>query len=1488
MKNKLLASILTACMLLTMLPTAAFAAETEAEPGTEQTASGPENAGNQPDGGGDDAGGPDNNRSSETANVSSREELEAALKDSSVSTINIDSNIDMGDTDWNGVQIEKGRTLVINGNDNTISGLKVHKAYMGPNGSGIPGDGGSADYYTAWIADNKGTLTINDLTFSDAEIDANPLTTEKQSTGSSIFAVVVANNSGELTYNNVNVVGSTVRGYSKVGLLHGFTQNNGSFVANKCSVENSQVVLEADGSDKEAALSGILIGYDGNNAARTNGIKMSGCEITINSSVQWNAEIQTKPDGTRYVSNWGLTSPTYTHGSNGTDSVAFVAEVGGYQYETLPAAIAAAQDGETVKLLENITEANAIQIPQDADITLNLNGQVLMVTNGDALLNNGVLTILDSLTGGKIISENSGAIGVGSGSTTTIQSGTFESVEGAVFTSKSIGATINIEGGTFSASDNAVIAGNGSSRTGDPNVINIKGGTFNGSIKSSGYVACGIYAPWKDQIKVSGGTFNITGGAGIVARAGTVTVTGGEFKTTGNVTGMVGDSRNVVPCAALVFDSAANYPGMTETSKISVSGGTFISDSGVDAVNAVENGDTSRISIASGIFSSDVKDYCATGYTAVKDETTGLWTVKASEGMVAKPEGNGDGSVSAEVGGEFAGTENGNDGVEVENSKLEIDVTTGGENKPNENVNKTTVTIQPASLESVKNSSVSNVEITTDVGVVTLDKAAWDSITENAGGSSVTLTVEKKADGSSPADWTVSAVDSKGETVFSSEDQRDGEISISVPYTKENLNDGDQVVVYYIGENGQLEAMTTTYNQENKTLTWSTDHLSDFGDVIIGPDTEAVWISGTELKAGTLADALSAVASKGGTIDLVNNATLADAKFVISKNVTIQKSAVATNVPAISATVAAGETAGAFTVTENASLTLNGVKLVVQGTANTETDGGKYDGTGIILNNSANGTGGKFILNNAEVELTELQRGMVFQVTASNLASIEMNSSKLTIQNIDGNASNGGMWSIKNDSTVIVSHCGNHGLSVQEITVDHSMIHVDDAGYVGVLAQKVELKNGAEVSVTNSGNQLPLDSQWAPNGEKYENAVEIKKGGSLSVDETSSMELTGNKSNSILIADQGSLDNQGTITGEIVIAGSTQHLVKVLVDGKIVAAATVADKGSYTLPAAPSKSGYDFKGWSNGTATYAANAQVENITADMEFTAKWEKQKDDSSSGSSDNERTYAIITEDDGNGSVTVSADEASAGTRITVTVKPDAGYELDELTVTDAKNKDLKVTKRSETTYTFHMADSKVTVEASFAKDGTVQQPDTRFDDVAKSAWYYKAVEYVAENGIMSGVSAREFAPNAGFSRAMLAQTLYAMSGKPAVKAESTFADVAANAWYADAVNWAAEKGYVSGVGDGKFAPDASVTREQMALILYRYAGSPDASGMAQKEFADSSSVSAYAVDAIRWAVHEGLISGMENNTLAPQGTATRAQVAQILMNFHQKLDK
>ena len=210
------------------------------------------------------------------------------------------------------------------------------------------------------------------------------------------------------------------------------------------------------------------------------------------------------------------------------------------------------------------------------------------------------------------------------------------------------------------------------------------------------------------------------------------------------------------------------------------------------------------------------------------------------------------------------------------------------------------------------------------------------------------------------------------------------------------------------------------------------------------------------------------------------------------------------------------------------------------------------------------------------------------------------------------------------------------------------------------------------------------------------------------------------------------------------------------------------------------------------------------------------KKNSDSSSGSSDNERTYAIITEDDGNGSVTVSADEASAGTRITVTVKPDAGYELDELTVTDAKNKDLKVTKRSETTYTFHMADSKVTVEASFKLIET--EPENPFTDISKSDYFYDAVLWAVDKGITSGTSANTFSPDASCTRAQMVTFLWRANASPVVNYAMDFTDVAADAYYAEAVRLAVSEGVTAGTGDKAFSPDADCTRAQIVTFMYR----------------------------------------------------------------------
>lgn len=301
----------------------------------------------------------------------------------------------------------------------------------------------------------------------------------------------------------------------------------------------------------------------------------------------------------------------------------------------------AADENGVITLTENVTLTSTFVVNAEQDLTLDLNGYSL--TNaGTVILNNGRLTIRDTTKNGSIVSTNYVAISAGHNSTTTIEYANVRSVEGAVITSYATGATITIKDGVFSASDNAVIAGNGN-RTDDlasgkpervnPNTITINGGEFNGAIKTSEYVACGIYAPWKDNITVNGGTFNITGGAGIVARGGNVTVNGGTFNTTGNAIGKVGDSRVVVPCSALVFDSEAAYPALTNDSKITVNNGTFNSETSTISTMPKADDTNERVVVNSGTYSDlSALDYLADGATVtvkLAAETTKDVTIPA-------------------------------------------------------------------------------------------------------------------------------------------------------------------------------------------------------------------------------------------------------------------------------------------------------------------------------------------------------------------------------------------------------------------------------------------------------------------------------------------------------------------------------------------------------------------------------------------------------------------------------------------------------------------------------------------------------------------------------------------------------------------------------------------------------------------------------------------------------------------------------------------
>ena len=258
-----------------------------------------------------------------------------------------------------------------------------------------------------------------------------------------------------------------------------------------------------------------------------------------------------------------------------------VAKIGDAGYATLAAAVAAAKHGDTVTLVKDTDQG--FTVPAGLSITFDVNGKTLERTGQD-IQNNGTLTIRDNTKQGKIIANGGNvgiAIGVGNNSVTTIEYANVEAVEGAVITGQATGATITIEDGVFSTSDNAVIAGNGTKREGNANVITINGGTFTGNIKSAGYIACGIYAPWKDIITVNGGNFTVHNGIGIVARAGQVTVNGGTFTCTGSAKGGVGDKKFDMDAAQCVYFDASNpaYPAYNSaTDYIKLQGGTFSSD----------------------------------------------------------------------------------------------------------------------------------------------------------------------------------------------------------------------------------------------------------------------------------------------------------------------------------------------------------------------------------------------------------------------------------------------------------------------------------------------------------------------------------------------------------------------------------------------------------------------------------------------------------------------------------------------------------------------------------------------------------------------------------------------------------------------------------------------------------------------------------------------------------------------------------------------
>ena len=249
-------------------------------------------------------------------------------------------------------------------------------------------------------------------------------------------------------------------------------------------------------------------------------------------------------------------------------------------------------------------------------------------------------------------------------------------------------------------------------------------------------------------------------------------------------------------------------------------------------------------------------------------------------------------------------------------------------------------------------------------------------------------------------------------------------------------------------------------------------------------------------------------------------------------------------------------------------------------------------------------------------------------------------------------------------------------------------------------------------------------------------------------------------------------------------------------------------------------------------------------------------------------------------NGTVTVSTKNATSGSTVTITVKPDDGFKLDELTVIDKNGNELKLTDKGNGKYTFTMPASKVEINAAFVK----KVETSPFRDVSTSAYYYEAVKWAQEKGITGGIGNGLFGPNQPCTRAQIVTFLWRATGSPVVNYAMNMSDVPEGSYYAEAVRWALSEGITTGTTENTFSPDSECTRAQAVAFLFRYAAS-EAVTLQElvSGFSDADSVPGYALPAMNWALAEEIVQG-NGSKLMPNDSCTRAQIVTFLFRAYQ----
>lgn len=1393
----------------------------------------------------------------------------------------------------------------INGNGHEIIGLATQTGVRGPNQDSQPGDGQNCYYDAAFIGYSCCNITIEDLTFDGARIAiSEPFNEVVNTYGSSMLAVVVgAQSGGSLTLSDVTVNDADVLAMQKASAFVGNLMDGSTLTVNQCAITNSRfsayfmvAPIAAYGSSAQVTVNGIKLennqvrmvdqswpdGYfqDPDSEAWYIDEEGSGYDLNASSTAVFY-------DGTRTIGDTSVTGSEWMP----------VAEVNGYLYDTLAAAVEAAVSSSdktgTVTLLKDTEVSDPITINQGETLTLDMQGHTVTVSpdfSTRLFTNYGDLTIKGN---GTVDVTAAGANGYG----TVNNYGTLTVVGGTYKNPKESNASnfYNRNGGTATFENATIYGGGGCIATEVNTITTINGGTYSdetypaienrgnmlitggifintscsacpdcangrygytirsGQASSTAYLK--IQGAAEDSVKVTGvqGGLAVVGGTADIYNGIYKTVaceihggnnafyagyfTGESYKTATTIYGgsFTSCSKNAVQVGN---GNPAPDSGAGKESTVMIKGGTFVGgDTERTAIKVEEEQHAiGAANISGGTFSSNPAAFLATGYVAKENE--GLWTVEASDGMVAKVETPENGTVSAEVGGNYTGNESEDAGNNVEaGSTVAIDVTTEG----SASITAAQVTIDENALTSVqKNNAVSEVTIKTDVGTVTLDKAAWSSIANNAQGN-VTLTVKNN----NTAGWTITATDAAGDSVFSADNDRSGEVTISVPYSAGELEDNQKVVIYYVNEQGDLEAMETTY--QNQTLTWSTDHLSDYVPIVIGADDIAVWVDETGTgHAGSLADAIKGAykVKTGGTIKIIQDTEAEGLAVPSGSNFVLDF--------------------------DGHIYTLNRPGA---GSSNTETNGFQ------LLKGST------ITFKNGTIRISEKNlsagAGKPIMRIIQNYADLTLENMQIYAKNQAGGEDyalsfNNGNVTFKGTTSVITSSSSNVAFDVCKFSNYPGATVTFDESYTGTVNGKIVYDSAdasthkliikgdgtfGTITATSSTTEAAKDGITIYSGHFAQPVNPDYLDNSINAELKSASNPEAPYSYYTSMNDAIAAAKPGDVVSTIQTTPDAKTYTVTLNynDGQTADLTyVVAENSSVTLPA-PTRSGYTFLGW------YAGNAKVGStykVTGDVTLVAQWSYNGGSSSGSSGD----YIVSVDRTTGGKVTVTPGRADKGDTVTITVKPNDGYVLDELTVTAKDGSSVKLTWKDDNKYTFTMPGSQVSIQATFVKEDG-QTVDLPFTDVTESDWYYNAVQFVYENGLMNGTSATTFAPNTSMSRAMIWTVLAAYEGKNTSGGAT---------WYEAGQKWAMDNGISDGTN-----PNGAITREQLAVMLWRYAGSPETT-KSLNSYVDASSVSDWAVEALAWAVDNGIISGMGNDSLAPQGNATRAQVATIMMQF------